>query len=53
MQMSDGSSTCDKMHDERDDREQEKQMDEHASALEHHKTTQPHHNQNYCEDKKH
>jgi hypothetical protein len=41
------------VHDERDDREQQKEMDEQASALEHHKATQPHHNQDNCKNEKH
>lgn len=28
-------------------------MDEYARTLEHHETTKPHHDENYCEDKKH
>jgi hypothetical protein len=48
-----GTAAGNEVHDERDHCEQQEQMDEQASALEHHKPTEPQHNQNYCEDKKH
>jgi hypothetical protein len=47
------SAAGNKVHDERDDREQQKQMDEQARALEHDESAEPHHNQNNCENEKH
>ena len=41
------------MHDERDDREEQQQVDEQTSALEHYEATKPHHNQNNCKNEKH
>jgi hypothetical protein len=41
------------MQDERDYREQQKQMDEQARGLEHEEPAKPHHNQDNCKYQKH
>jgi hypothetical protein len=41
------------MENQRDYRKEKKQMDQQAGALEHDKTTEPHDNQNHCENEKH
>jgi hypothetical protein len=47
------SATGHEVHDDGDDREEQKQMNEQARALEHNETAEPHHNQNDCQNKKH
>jgi hypothetical protein len=41
------------VHNDRNDREQQQQMDKHSRALEHDEPAQPQHNQDHSKDQKH
>jgi hypothetical protein len=48
-----GASASDKVQDERDDREEQKQVNEEARGVEQKKSAEPQDNQNNCKNQKH
>jgi hypothetical protein len=49
----DRSPTGDEVHNERDYRKKQKQMDEKTGGMKHQETAKPHHNKNYRNYQKH